>query len=109
MTSPWIPPVSPTANGFLPNSMKLFWPEKPCQPSVETQAGSTRPLDPPAVSPVGQSADLQYRAPGMRRPVGSEICSTVFAMLPPIVDVPPPGVPSAGPPASYTTCVPVFL
>src|SRR6202021_2138342 len=101
-----MPPFSPLAKGFLPNSMKLFWPEKPCQPSVATQGGSTRPVEPPAVSPVGQSADAQYLAPGTRRAAGTGICSAVFARLaamlefPHTVPVVPPHVePSEGPPA----------
>src|ERR1700751_2068622 len=106
------------AKGFLPNSMKLFWPEKPCQPSVPNQkGGSTRPVDPPAVSPAAQSAVAQYRAPGTRRGVGKETCSLVFASIAPMVELAPgsapgapqSGEPSAGPPASYTTCPPVVL
>src|SRR5882762_7216545 len=100
-----MPPFSPTAKGFFPNSTKLFWPEKPCQPSLATHGGSTRPVDPPAVSPAGQSADAQYLAPGTRRAAGTDICSAVFAMFPAIVELPHGAVvevhvPSAGPPAS---------
>ena len=148
MTSPWIPPFSVSPNGRLPNSMKEFWPEKPCQPSLVTQGGSMRPVDsvvvqfvvpslglivhmlggsllllPPAVLPGSplpvQSAVAQYTAPGTRRATGTETVSTVFAMLPAMTELPhgavgrgvtalPHGVPSAGPPASYTTWVPVF-
>src|SRR5437016_5040978 len=58
-----------------------------------------------------QSAPAQYTAPGTRRAAGRETCSAVFAMFWPIAElphgaVPPPvhaGLPSAGPPASYTT------
>src|SRR6267143_3624933 len=117
-----MPPFSPlvvpgtqaggqATKGFLPNSMKLFWPEKPCQPSVPTQGGSTRPVESPVVpltlSPAGQSADAQYLAPGTRRVVGTEICSAVFARFPAMLEFPhtvpvvPPHVePSDGPPAS---------
>src|SRR6266566_1578088 len=97
-----MPPFSPAAYGTLPNSRNEFCPEKPCQPSLTTQGGSTRPVDPPAVSPAGQSADAQYLAPGTCRAGGRRTAagSTVFARLPAIVEAPPPGVPSAGPPAS---------
>src|SRR6266478_1517920 len=100
-----MPPFSPVAKGAFPNSMKLFWPEKPCQPSLATQGGSTRPVDPPPVSPVGQSADTQYRAPGTRRAGGTGICSDVFAISAPRLEFPQGAVvdvqvPSAGPPAS---------
>src|SRR5882762_449012 len=44
-TWPLIPPFSPAAYGSLPNSMKLFWPGKPCQPSTPTQGGSIRPVE----------------------------------------------------------------
>src|SRR5215469_16745368 len=40
-----MPPFSPATYGSLPNSMKLFWPGKPCHPSTPTQGGSTRPED----------------------------------------------------------------
>src|SRR2546429_9504612 len=94
--------------------MNEFWPEKPCQPSLVTHAGSTRPVDPPPASPVGQSADAQYLAPGTRSAVGSGICSAVFAMFAPMTEclhgaVVEVQVPSAGPPASETTWGPVFL
>src|SRR5258706_16427583 len=59
--------------------MKLFWPEKPCQPSLVTQGGSTRPVEPPALSPAGQSGFAQYLAPGTRKAAGTEFCSAVFA------------------------------
>src|SRR6266404_5929604 len=59
--------------------MKLFWPEKPCQPSLVTQAGSTRPVEPPALSPAGQSGFAQYLAPGTRKAAGTEFSSAVFA------------------------------
>src|SRR6266403_1083453 len=127
-----MPPVSPTANGFLPNSTNEFCPENPCQPSLTTQGGSIRPvetvepsvgpLEPPTIGPAAteapsQSAVAQYTAPGTRSTEGTGTCSAVFASLLPILEfphgaVPPPvhaGLPSAGPPASYTTCVPVFL
>jgi hypothetical protein len=60
-----------------------------------------------------QSAVVQYTAPGTCRAVGTDTVSKVFAMFPAIVELPhgavggltalPHGVPSAGPPASYTT------
>src|SRR5215472_343536 len=34
-----------STNGRLPNSMKEFCPEKPCQPSATTHGGSMRPVD----------------------------------------------------------------
>src|SRR2546423_6429122 len=40
-----MPPFSPAAKGFLPNSMNEFCPGKPCQPSLRTQGGSIRPLE----------------------------------------------------------------
>jgi len=45
---------------------------------------------------------------------GTETCSAVLAMFAAIVELPHGAVeevqvPSAGPPASYTTCVPVLL
>src|SRR5207237_8380724 len=65
------------------------------------------------------SAVLQYTAPGPCSACGTDTVSKVFAMLAAIVELPqgavggltalPHGVPSAGPPASYTTWVPVFL
>src|ERR1700730_13684872 len=90
---------------------------------VHTLGGSlvALPVRPLIDLPV-QSALAQYSAPGTRRAVGSEIVSTVLARFLALVDVPraaepahgcePPQVvsdPSAGPPTSYTTCVPVFL
>src|ERR1700752_3531598 len=115
--------------------MKLFCPEKPCQPSLATHGGSIRPVErvgPQVVAPVVglgvqelggsllpgpaaiewpmQSAPAQYTAPGTRRLVGlvgTDTCSTVFANMLPMAEVPhgavalpPHGVPSAGPPAS---------
>src|SRR5207253_580232 len=69
--------------------MKLFWPEKPCQPSVPNQnGGSIRPVEPPAVSPGGQSALAQYLAPGTRKLAGTETCSAVFAIISPIPEFP---------------------
>src|SRR5256885_17157576 len=69
-TCPLIPPFSLAANGFLPNSMNEFCPEKPCQPSVRTQGGSIRPVEPvallpgpPAIENPRQSALEQYTAP----------------------------------------------
>src|SRR6266404_2862242 len=66
-----------------------------------------------------QSAPAQYTAPGTRRAVGTDTVSKVLARFPAIVELPqgalggvtalPHGVPSAGPPESYTTWVPVFL
>src|SRR5438045_6848529 len=55
-----------------------------------------------------QSAVLQYTAPGTRRGVGTDTVSKELAMLPAIVEllqgaVVELQVPSAGPPASYTT------
>src|SRR4029077_15281367 len=138
-----MPPFSPSAYGVFPNSRKLFWPAKPCQPSVSTHGGSMRPVEsgveqvvfpvesvlqtaggslepgPSAIDFPEQSADAQYTAPGTRKAVGTEIVSAVLAMKCPILEFPqgglcvlaaaPHGVPSAGPPASYTTWVPVFL
>src|SRR5437773_11782310 len=100
-----MPPFSPAAYGTLPNSRNEFCPEKPCQPSLTTQGGSTRPVDPPAVSTAGQSADAQYLAPGTCRAAGRRTAagSSVFAMFWQILEVTPPGVLSAGPPASYST------
>src|SRR5579883_336827 len=103
-----MPPFSPVANGFLPNSRNEFWPAKPCQPSLVTQAGSTRPVEPPAVSPAGQSAFAQYRAPGTRRLAGTGISSAVRAIILAMLELPQgatpgwpqAGEPSAGPPAS---------
>src|SRR5258705_10729027 len=80
---------------------------------VQALGGSLALVEPPPVT-VGlidlpaQSAPAQYTAPGMRRSVGRETCSAVFAMFWPIAElphgaVPPPvhaGLPSAGPPAS---------
>src|SRR5215472_11353553 len=134
-----MPPFSPVANGVLPNSRNEFCPEKPCHPSVATQGGSIRPVDsrvlqvtwwvvvlteqtlgpsllagPAAIDFPPQSAPAQYTEPGKRSEVGKEIVSAVFAMLPAIFEFPQGAVvelqvPSAGPPASYTTCVPVLL
>src|SRR6267143_2134374 len=87
-TCPLMPPFSPAAKGILPNSMNEFCPEKPCQPSVRTHGGSTRPVDPPSVSPVGQSAFAQYLAPGTLRSAGTWTCSAVFAMFPPMAYLP---------------------
>src|SRR5882762_10210631 len=104
-TWPLMPPFSPAAKGILPNSMNELCPENPCQPSVRTQGGSTRPVDPPAVSPAGQSAFAQYLAPGTRRAAGRGTCSEVFAKFAPMPELPHGAVtevhvPSAGPPAS---------
>src|SRR6267143_5466741 len=44
-TWPWMPPFSPAAKGFLPNSMNEFCPEKPCHPSLRTPGGSMRPVE----------------------------------------------------------------
>ncbi|HSS24112.1 MAG TPA: hypothetical protein VLL82_06860 [Mycobacterium sp.] len=66
-----------------------------------------------------QSASAQYTAPGTRRATGTETCSAVLAIMLAIAEFPQgalpacapvhAGLPSAGPPASYTTCAPVFL
>ena len=137
-----MPPFSPAAKGFLPNSMNEFCPEKPCQPSLSTQGGSIRPVERSAeqlVAPVValvvqllgasllpgplridlpvQSALAQYTEPGTRWATGSDTRSAVFAIMAAIFELlhgkvplaPHDGLPSAGPPASYTTCVPVFL
>ncbi|VWC31900.1 hypothetical protein BCO37747_06902 [Burkholderia contaminans] len=89
--------------------MNEFWPEKPCHASVVTQGGSTRPVEPLPVD--AQSASAQYRAPGTCRFDGSGTVSVVFAKFAATVECPLPAelVPSTGPPASYTTCVPVGL
>lgn len=140
-TCPRMPPFSPGLYGVLPNSTKEFWPEKPCQPSLTTHGGSIRPVESvveQVVTPVVglvvqelgaslllgpflidllvQSAVAQYTAPGTRKFVGTDTCSTVFAIMLAMAEVPhgavggvallPHSVPSAGPPASYTTCVP---
>src|SRR5256885_956202 len=101
-----MPPFSPAANGFLPNSMKEFCPAKPCQPSLRTQGGSIRPLERTVeqlVAPVVglvvqlltgsllpgplridlpvQSASAQYTAPGTRNAAGTETSSAVFAIM----------------------------
>ena len=132
-TWPRMPPFSPAAKGFLPNSMNEFCPEKPCQPSLVTHGGSMRPVDSLVVQVVApvegeivqalgglllpapaviewplQSAPAQYTAPGTRSAAGTDTVSKVFAMFAAIVELPqgaldPPHVPSAGPPASYTT------
>src|SRR6184192_2329487 len=130
-----MPPFSPAANGLLPNSMNEFCPEKPCQPSLRTQGGSMRPVERlvglivqllgaalvagVAIENPVQSAVVQYTAPGTCSACGTDTVSKVFAMLAAIAELPqgavggltalPHGVPSAGPPASYTTWVPVFL
>src|SRR5215469_9649601 len=44
-TCPRMPPFSPAAYGFLPNSMNSFCPGKPCQASLTTQGGSMRPVE----------------------------------------------------------------
>src|ERR1700747_2201404 len=101
-----MPPVSPDAKGFLPNSRNEFCPEKPCQPSLVTHGGSRRPVDraaaqvvwpvpwsvvqvgplePPVIGPLfrdcpSQSAPVQYTAPGTRSAVGCEMASKVLAM-----------------------------
>src|SRR5882724_7009733 len=110
MTSPWMPPVSPTAYGFLPNSMNEYCPRKPCHPSVVTHGGSTRPVDgvaellagPFAIENPVQSALSQYTAPGTRRLVGrwAVADSSVFANAAAMVELPAPVVPSTGPPES---------
>src|SRR5882672_1457332 len=113
-----MPPFSPGANGFTPNSMKLFWPSRPCQPCVDPQTcgGSMRPVDRgaehvvtlvvasvvqvasllagPAVTdlPV-QSAVAQYTAPGTRTLSATETRSNVFARLAPMVELPQGEVP----------------
>src|SRR5256885_16460387 len=103
-----MPPFSPGANGFTPNSMKLFWPSRPCQPCVDPQTcgGSMRPVDRgaehvvtlvvasvvhvasllagPAVADLPrQSGVWQYTPPGTR---------TLFAP-----EKPPAGFPRPGP------------
>src|SRR4029077_6417486 len=104
ITSPWMPPFSPAPKGFLPNSRNEFCPEKPCQPSVTTQGGSMRPveppgpLEPPVTGPVAmdtpvQSAVAQYTAPGTRRAAGTPTCSAVFAMRLAMVELPHGAVP----------------
>src|SRR5258708_28770581 len=112
-----MPPFSPGAKGFLPNSTNSFWPTKPCQPSEVTEGGSMRPVEPPAPPPLGllsrlsvvQSASAQYTVPGLRRVLSTGKASIVLARLAAMFAVPPPGVPSARPPAPYTTCTPVCL
>src|SRR2546429_9663355 len=110
-----MPPFSPVAKGFLPNSMKLFWPMKPCQPSLATQGGSMRPVEclvvelgtgPVAIEEPVQSALEQYTAPGTDKLLGRGVNSYVFARLAPMVELPHSGTPgwpqvgepSAGPP-----------
>src|SRR6266404_3080386 len=56
-----MPPFSPAAKGFMANSMKLFWPSSPCQPSVVLPGGSTRPVERPVVP-----ATLSPRTGGVR-------------------------------------------
>src|SRR6267154_1859707 len=120
-----MPPFSPAANGFIPNSMKLFWPSRPCQAWVGPQGwgGSMRAVEPAEPPPLGrvsrfwlvQSASEQYTAPGTLRPGGSETDSFVLAMLAAMLEhggagVTPGGVEqSAEPPASYTLWVPACL
>src|SRR5690348_7899333 len=105
MTCPLMPPFSPTAYGSLPNSMKLFCPGNPCQPSTPTHGGSIRPVERWVEPLVGgalvpgpfrieypvQSALPQYTAPGTRSGVGTEICSAVLARNLPMVEVPQGG------------------
>src|SRR5882672_11417833 len=102
-----MPPFSPSAKGCLPNSTNSLWPIKPCQPSVVTQGGSIRAVEgveelpaPVAIDAPEQSALAQYTAPGTRRLLGRWTVSSVLARPAATVEVPPPGVPSAGPPAS---------
>src|ERR1700722_4495975 len=110
-----MPPFSPGIYGSLPNSRKLFWPGKPCQPSTPPVHGlSMRPEDSVVeqlvmggvavvvVQALGgslllgpfwmdlppQSAPLQYTDPGTRRLVGTETISAVLARYLPIVEVP---------------------
>src|SRR5512133_2019673 len=72
-----MPPFSLAWKGFIANSMKPLLPRRPCQPCVEAQPGSTRPVEPawPLAgskpgSLAGQSAAAQYREPGTRSSVG---------------------------------------
>src|SRR5215831_2984658 len=117
------------ANGFMPHSIKLFWPSRPCQAWVFAHEGSTRAVEPGLPAPglkepvPVQSAVAQYLAPGIRRLVGRWAVgdSVVFASHFAMVEFPPPPwhvlapgtlsalVQSTGPPASYTTCAPVCL
>src|SRR5437879_12714418 len=91
--------------------MKLFWPEKPCQPSLVTQGGSTRPVEPPALSPAGESGFGQYLAPGTRRVAGTELSSAVFPRNAPLVVLGPHRsgvglqVLAAGPALRYVDCL----
>src|SRR5258708_1461075 len=97
-----MPPFSVGPNGALPNSMKELWPENPCQPSVVTHGGSTLPVDGFVPERSVQSASLQDAAPGTRRFAGrcAVADSCVLAKLAAMFELPPPGVPSGGPPAS---------
>src|SRR6266436_633860 len=105
-----MPPFSPGTNGFMPHSMKLFWPSRPCQAWVVAHGGSMRPVDGLAALEVGplwienpvQSALSQYTAPGTRRLGGRWAVgdSSVFANAAAMVELPPPVVPSTGPPES---------
>src|SRR6202790_2074317 len=79
-TWPRTPPVSPGSYGSLPQSIMLNSLTPPCQPSVTTEPGSIRPVEPPGPPPLGlvakftsvHSALAQYTAPGTRRFVGTE-------------------------------------
>src|SRR5438105_1138100 len=106
-----MPPFSVAANGALPNSTNELWPEKPCQPKVVTEGGSMRPVEGLVPLRSLQSASLQYTAPGTRWAAGRwpAADSSVLAKFAAMAELPPPGVPSGGPPASYTTCTPVCL
>src|ERR1700686_3769511 len=95
-----MPPFSPGMYGVLPNSRKLFCPEKPCQPWLRTHGGSIRPVEtllvadvlgPFAIEKVLQFALSQYTAPGTRRLTGREAASTVFALFAAREDVGPHG------------------
>src|SRR6516162_4656790 len=114
-----MPPFSPVAHGFLPNSMNEFCPENPCQPSPSTHGGSMRPVDsmwlqlvvplvlnvqalgasllpgPAAIEWPVQSAPEQYTAPGTRSATGTETCSAVFAILAAIAELPHGAPPEA--------------
>src|ERR1700730_4819230 len=79
-TWPRTPPVSPGSYGSLPQSIMLNSLTPPCQPSVTTEPGSIRPVEPPGPPPLGlvakftsvHSALAQYTAPGTRRLLGTE-------------------------------------
>jgi hypothetical protein len=85
---------------------------------VQALGGSLVP-GPAAIEWPVQSAPAQYTAPGTRKATGTETCSAVFASIEAIAELPQgalpacapvhAGLPSAGPPASYTTCVPELL